>query len=306
MGFQKAIKSKSKLRLALFAPSGGGKTFTALQIAKGIVSRIGGSIAVIDSENGAASKYADRFEFDVDELDDKTIQSYIAKMKVAAEGGYKVLVIDSMSHAWKELLEAVDKIAQARYRGNTWSAWSEGTPLQNELIETILKSPCHLIATMRSKTEWSISKNDRGKDVPTRVGLAPEQGKGIEYEFDMLIEMTTDHIANVIKDRTGKFQDQIIDKPGVELGQAIIDWLNTGVDEQILIQRKLEAMPEVQAIKETLAKYTERIEQNIKDFAEAEVKKDHTSEWFSRLNMKILNNITPLTNEVEDITEEVA
>lgn len=222
--FQKATKAKSKLRLAIFAPAGGGKTFTALSLATGI----GGPIAVIDTERGSASKYADRFEFDAAELEHPNIDSYIEYINGAKD--YNVLIIDSLSHGWQELLQEVEKIAKAKYRGNTWSAWSEGTPKQRALVDTILRFPGHVIATMRSKTEWQAEKTSDGKSKPVRVGLAPEQGKGIEYEFDMLMEMSTEHYANIIKDRTGQYQDAMIEKPGEELGKKLAQWLDDGID----------------------------------------------------------------------------
>lgn len=224
MAFKKAIKSQGKLRAAFFGPSGAGKTYSALAIATGM----GGRIALIDSERGSAAKYGDRFEFDVDNLERKTIDEYVEKIHDAASQGYDVLIIDSLSHAWQELLEEVDKIASAKYRGNTWSAWSEGTPRQRKLVDAILSYPGHIIATMRAKTEWTVSKNDKGKDTPTRVGLAPEQGKGIEFEFDVLVEISTEHLAHIIKDRTGRFQDRILEKPGKEFGAELVAWLNSG------------------------------------------------------------------------------
>jgi len=220
--FAKATKEKAKLRLAIFGPSGAGKTFTSLSIAKGL----GGKVALIDTERHSASKYADRFTFDVADLDKPTVDNYRAFIEQAKD--YDVLIIDSLTHGWKDLLAEVDKIANAKFRGNTWSAWSEGTPKQNAMVDAILSFPGHVIATMRSKTEWSIEQTDRGKTKPVRVGLAPEQGKGIEYEFDMLLEMSVDNIGHVIKDRTGKFHDEIIDKPGEELGKELKTWLNTG------------------------------------------------------------------------------
>jgi len=226
--FKKANKEQSKLRAAVFAPSGAGKTYSSLSIAKGIAGEIDGTIAVIDTERGSASKYADRFDFDVLDLESHTIESYIAAINAAGEAGYAVLVIDSLSHAWKELLEEVDKLAAAKYRGNSFSAWSEGTPKQKELVNAILQYPGHVIATMRTKTEWVTETGKNGKSAPTRVGLAPEQGKGIEYEFDLLMEINIDHLGIVTKDRTGRFQDKMIEKPGVEFGKEMIAWLNDG------------------------------------------------------------------------------
>lgn len=225
MSFHKATKARAFLRAAIYAVSGGGKTYSALAIATGL----GGRIALIDSERGSASKYADRFEFDVCELgDDRTIEAYVRAIKDAAAAGYGVLIIDSLSHAWQELLEEIDRLANSKHRGNTWAAWRDGTPKQKRLVDAILSFPGHVIATMRAKTEWESSKGDNGKIQPKKVGLAPEQGKGIEYEFDVLMSISAEHVAYIEKDRTGKFQDATIDKPGEDFGKKLAAWLNSG------------------------------------------------------------------------------
>lgn len=224
MGFKKATKSQSKLRAAIFGASGSGKTYTSLKIAKGFQSVIQSPIAVIDTERGSASKYADKFDFDVLELEKKNIINYIEAIKEAQKAQYKILVIDSLSHAWQELLEEIDHIAQTKFKGNTWPAWSQGTPKQRSLIDAILNFDGHIIASMRAKTEWETNENKK----LIRVGTSPEQGKGIEYEFDFLVEITTDHIATIIKDRSGKFQDRIIKNPDESFGSELIQWLNEG------------------------------------------------------------------------------
>ncbi|MBM4020296.1 MAG: ATP-binding protein [Planctomycetes bacterium] len=225
MQFQPATKAQAKLRAALTGPAGSGKTCSALRMATGI----GGRIAVIDTERGSASKYADRFKFDTCQLLDRTIEGYLAAIETAAKAGYDVLIVDSLSHAWQELLQEVDRLAKARFSGNTWAAWSEGTPKQRRLIDAILDWPGHVIATMRSKTEWNQQTDEKtGRLRPVRIGLAPEQGKGCEYEFDLLLELATDHIGTVIKDRTGKFQDKTIEKPDEAFGQALAEWLSEG------------------------------------------------------------------------------
>jgi hypothetical protein len=135
-----------------------------------------------------------------------------------------------LSHGWQELLEEIDRIAKTKYRGNSWSAWSDGTPKQKSLIRAITQSNMHIIATMRAKTEWETGKDEKtGKSKPVRVGLAPEQGKGIEYEFDMLMEINDSHYATIIKDRSGKFQDQEIYCPDEKFGKELAEWLTQGV-----------------------------------------------------------------------------
>ena len=111
------------------------------------------------------------------------------------------------------------------------------TPLQNKMVHTLLGFPGHIIATMQTKTEWTINLDNNGNSNPTRVGLAPDLGKGIEYEFDMLIEISPEHTIHVNKDRTGKFQDRIIETPGEEFGMEILTWLNEG-EPQVLVKTK--------------------------------------------------------------------
>lgn len=236
MQFIKATKEQAKLRLAIFGPSGSGKTYTSLRLATGL----GGKIAFIDTERGSASMYADRFTFDVLELPKTDIATYVAG--ITAASAYDVLIIDSLSHAWFALLDEVEKLARAKYRGNTWSAWSEGTPKQRAMVDALLGFDGHIIATMRVKTEWMVEKTSSGKNRPINVGLAPQQGKGIEYEFDLLIQLTQEHLATVMKDRTGKFQDQIIDKPGEDFGKSLADWLKEGAAPKR--KRKADAEPE--------------------------------------------------------------
>jgi hypothetical protein len=201
---------------------------TALRMAEGIAGKMKVPLAVIDTEARSASKYADRFAFEVDNLKEKTIDHYLASMEEAAKEGYKVLVIDSLSHAWRELIEEVDRIALRSNSRNTFSPWAQLGPKQKRLIEAVLNYPGHIIATMRSKTEWVIGERKDGKTAIEKVGLAPEQGKGIEFEFDLLVEMDQNHNATVTKDRTGKYQDAFIEKPGEEFGVALYNWLASG------------------------------------------------------------------------------
>lgn len=224
--FKKATKEAAKLRLALFGVSGSGKTYTALRIATGL----GGKIAVIDTERNSACKYSDRFDFDVCNATKPSIENL--KMFIEEAKSYDILIIDSMTHAWLELLQEVEKIAKTKFGGNTWSAWSEGTPKQMSLINALLDFPGHIIATMRTETNWTTTTNDKGKVVPVRVGEAPKQGKGIEYEFDMLMQISSEHDALVIKDRTGKFQDEVIPMPDENFGKSLGEWLKEGKKEE--------------------------------------------------------------------------
>lgn len=222
--FKKATKKQAKLRLALFGVSGGGKSYSSLRIAKGL----GGKVAAIDTEHGSLSKYSDRFDFDVCDLEKPTINNILMCMEEAK--GYDVLIIDSLTHAWNELLQENERTAKAKYAGNNWSAWADSNQKQNALINAILDFPGHIICTMRAETNWTTTTNDKGKVVPIRVGEAPKQGKQIEFEFDMLMQISQEHQAVVLKDRTGKFQDEcfLIDE---SFGEQLNAWLSEGTIE---------------------------------------------------------------------------
>lgn len=221
--FKKATKKSTWLRTAIYGPSGAGKTYSALRIAKGIGLRT----ALIDTERRSASKYSDKFEFDVCELEDRTIDGYCKAIAAAGKAGYGILIIDSLTHGWQELLAEIDALATTKYKGNTWSAWSQGTPKQRALVDAILGFRGHVIATMRAKTEWK-TVDVAGKSKPQRVGLAPEQGKGIEYEFDQLIEVSPEHSAEVVKDRSGLYQDKVVSIIDEAFGATLAGWLGEG------------------------------------------------------------------------------
>lgn len=238
MAFAKAVRKRAKLRLALTGPSGSGKTYGALQIARGL----GGRIACIDTEHGSASLYSDLCDFDVMELAAPyTPERYIAAIKEAEEAGYDVLIIDSTTHEWSGsggILELVDQVASAKYRGNSWSAWNELTPRHRAFIDAMLQSRMHIIATGRSKTETA-QVEENGRKKVAKLGMKTEQRDGFEYEFTVVLDIVHDgHYAVASKDRTGLFGGDA--KPiSEQTGADLLNWLETG-----------EAGPNVEAILE--------------------------------------------------------
>lgn len=226
-GFKKAVKSQLKGRIALIGISGSGKTYSALRIACGL----GGQIAVIDTERGSASKYADEFDFDVLEPASFHPERFIEAIKDAAAGGYGVLIIDSLSHAWMGkdgALELVDNAAARSQSKNTFTAWRDVTPLHNRLVDAILQYPGHVIVTMRAKSEYVMETNDRGKTAPRKVGLAPIQRDGLEYEFDLVADMDNDNNMIVTKTRCKAFFRAVIKTPTEDVGRDFLVWLDSG------------------------------------------------------------------------------
>lgn len=224
--FQKATRTKKKLRMAISGPSGSGKTYSALAIATGLAA--GGRIAVIDTERGSASLYSDRFDFDVVELDNFNPENYIKAIKEAEEAGFAVLVIDSISHAWIGTGGVLDQVNKRG--GNTFTdGWGKiGTPLQNRLMDAILTAPMHIIATMRVKSEYVIEPDERGKSVPRRVGTKEVQREGSEYEYDILGVIDLQQTMVIEKSRMVELSGAIITKPDGKFGERLLKWLNEG------------------------------------------------------------------------------
>jgi len=233
--FKPATRKKLKARIALCGPAGSGKTFTALRLA----SALGGRIAILDTEHASASYYLGSknpdggvFAFDVDELNNHNPQNYIDAIRDAGREGYDVLIIDSLSHAWSGrggALEMVDNAAR-KNRGNSYVGWRDVTPLHNAMIDAILSAPCHVICTMRSKMAYILEENHKGKKVPVKVGMAPVQRDGMEYEFTVVADIDTDHRMRVSKSRCSSLADYDARHAGGEFAGELLTWLDNGED----------------------------------------------------------------------------
>lgn len=225
--FTKATTHQSRLRLALIGPAGSGKTYSALNVAQ----HLGQRIAVIDTERGSASKYASLFGFDVLELTSFAPQTYVQAIQAADAAGYDVLVIDSLSHAWMGkdgALEMVDRAGKRSPSGNSFAAWRDVTPHHNAMVDAILACRAHVVVTLRAKTEYVQDKDSNGKTVIRKIGLAPVQRDGLEYEFDVVGDLDQDHNLVVTKSRCPALADAVMARPGKELAEQLRAWLGQG------------------------------------------------------------------------------
>lgn len=229
MQFQKATRQAVKLKLAISGPSGSGKTLGALALAKTLAGD--GTIALIDTENGSASLYADKYGFDALNLTPPfTSARYLEAMEAATEAGYAVLVIDSLSHQWNgdggilARKEDMDK----RPGSNSYTNWATFTKEHTAFITKVLQLPIHVIATLRSKQDYVLETNDKGKQQPKKVGMAPVQREGLEYEFSTVFDVQMDHRAVASKDRTGLFGDELVDLINPATGKRLLAWLASG------------------------------------------------------------------------------
>lgn len=236
--FKKAERKKIKLRMALDGPAGSGKTYSGLMFA----FALGKKVAVVDTEAGSATKYegfcpagGEPWKFDVCELQSFSPSTYEQVILEAGRLGYDVLLIDSLSHAWQGTDGALEQVDKKKGKdGNSFTAWKDVTPQQSRMIDAILRSPCHVIATMRTKTEYVLEEatNASGKKVmvPKKVGLAPIQRQGVEYEFDVVCDIDQAHTLVVSKSRCPAIADKIAHKPGPAFMAPLKYWLEEGMD----------------------------------------------------------------------------
>jgi len=231
--FRKAVKYDAKLRFAVCGPSGSGKTYTLLRLG----TELGGPVALIDTERGSASKYADLFTFDVLELESYDPALLIEIIEDVASKQYRVLCIDSLSHFWNGKdgeLDKVDRAARRMQTPNSFAAWKQVTPLHNALIDKIVSAPLHILASMRAKTEWILDRDERtGRTVPRKVGLAPVMRDGIEYEFDVCGDMDQENTLVITKSRCPELAGGVFAKPGREVADVLKEWLGGAPPEQV-------------------------------------------------------------------------
>jgi hypothetical protein len=223
--FTKAERKQKKARIAIYGASGSGKTYTALSIATGL----GKPIAFIDTERGSASLYSDKFNFDVLELEQFHPDKFIEAIHAAEQANYGVIIIDSITHAWQEILNLVD----ARGGNSFTDGWGKiGTPLYKKLIDAILACKAHVIVCMRSKTEYAIEEtvNASGKTVkaPKKIGTAPVMRPDTEYEFDLVCFMDEANNMTISKTRMGDTVPQRVNRPTAATGKLIAQWLMSG------------------------------------------------------------------------------
>lgn len=226
MKVQLAKRRQAKIKMALQGSSGSGKTTGALLIAYGLCGDWS-KIAVIDTENYSASLYAHLGQFSVVNISAPfSPEKYIEAIRLCEQAGFKVIVIDSISHEW----EGVGGILEthAGMQGNSFTNWGKLTPRHNAFVQAILQSQVHIIGTIRSKQDYVINEKN-GKHVPEKIGLKGVTREGMDYEFTIVLEVDIKHNAFASKDRTGLFMDQPDFKISPAVGERILAWCNEGI-----------------------------------------------------------------------------
>lgn len=253
MELRKAERKQAKIKMGLQGPSGSGKTMSALLIAFGMTGDWS-KVVVIDTENHSADLYAHLGDFLVLPLSQPfTPEKYSQAIEVCENAGMEVIIIDSISHEWEGKGGILD--IHGSMVGNSFTNWAKVTPRHNNFVQKILQSPCHIIATIRSKQDYVLSEKN-GKMVPEKVGLKGVTREGLDYEFTLVFDVDIKHQAEASKDRTGMFMD----KPGFTVtpktGERIKRWCLSGKSVESVIEM-IEKADSVEQLREIMRHYPE-------------------------------------------------
>lgn len=229
MTLRKATRQKAKIRLGLSAVSGGGKTMSAILIAKGLAKGDLSKVAIIDTENGSADLYSHLGEYNVLPLEAPySPENYVKAIKTCEDAGMEVIIVDSITHEWDGkggILEIHNAMT-----GNSFANWASLTPRHQKFIDAILQSKAHVITTVRRKQEYEMTKDSNGKTVIEKGGLKEITRDGFEYELTANLQLDMKHNASALKDRTGLFMGQPDFVPTEETGKLILEWCENGVE----------------------------------------------------------------------------
>lgn len=235
MAFQvkKAKREKIYTKVALMAPSGGGKTYGSLRLATGMAEEIkketgkDPKILMANTEAKRGYYYANEFDYDIVDIEPPhNPEKYVELIDFAVKEGYDILIIDSSSHEWEGKGGCLELHQQA---GGTYQSWAKVTPRHNKFIQAIADSPIHIIATMRGKDQYEMSKDEKGRTSVQKLGVGAKQRDGFEYEFTVtfLIDQKT-NTAEVQKDNTHIFDSEGPTILSENHGRKLMQWANSG------------------------------------------------------------------------------
>lgn len=253
MELLQAMRKEAVIKMGLLAPSGGGKTYSALLLAFGL-AQDWGKIAVIDTENNSSHLYSHLGNYNVLGLSEPfSPERYIQAIEACEQAGMKVIIIDSISAEWEGSSGIIE--THGNMAGNSFTNWNKITPRHNAFVQKMLQSPCHLIATIRSKQDYVLTDKN-GRLVPEKVGLKGITRDGMDYEFTVVFDLDIKHQATASKDRTGLFMDKpqfVITKA---TGELIRNWCLSGFNLSD-IEDEIDQCTTIEGLRHILMKYQE-------------------------------------------------
>lgn len=224
-----AKRGGSKAILGIAGVSGSGKTYTALLLARGMVSK-SSEVGFLDTENKRGSMYADILDgpFMIGDLYPPfSPKRYSEAIKEFQEAGVKVLVIDSVSHEW-EGEGGCDDIANMKI--GKMANWIGAKREHKSFMNTILQCNMNVICCIRAREKTDFKDPSK----PVSLGIQPVCEKNFMFEMTASLLMENEgktqrflKIPQFLKEAFGNGNGYL----GQDTGKKIIDWINTGEKE---------------------------------------------------------------------------
>lgn len=270
ISFNKATREQSKASIVIEGLSGKGKSGLALLLGYHLADKKWEDVFAIDTENNSLQLFTDtpsssgcNFEnFKIGDFSEElgySPSNYRSFKEEALKQGAKVVIQDSLTHAWNckgGVLDLVTNLQQtnSRYARNNNAAWGDNSIVEEKhnLQSLFRDSRCHIISTVRVKEKIEYTKDENGKTVLKSLGEQQIMQADMKYEPDLVIHMlepgnvetvkgtkvVTYPKGLIIKSRyTILKKDEIVDfTPAV--CEKLRRYLNEGIDPETLMEEQ--------------------------------------------------------------------
>jgi hypothetical protein len=197
MEIQKIQNDKPRAKVALQGASGSGKSYTALLLAYGLCGAYE-KVAVIETDYKSANHYSYFGAFNTLTINAPyKPEKFTDAIDLCERSGMEVVIIDTLSAEWTDIGGMQERMVE---EGTECMHWHQS------LLQSIQKSPCHIIAIIRSKECFHLSIRGNRQEVQ-KVGLDPIQQEGIHYHFHTVLSLDMNHKVKALKDRTSFFEE---------------------------------------------------------------------------------------------------
>lgn len=243
--FQKASSTSAYLKMGVLGFAGSGKTHTATLTAIGLVHYMrehkldvgNRPIFFLDTETGSDWVKPMIEGAGIDLFTAKTRAfSDLLKAVEEAKGGASVMLIDSISHFWKELCDSYAKVKK-RSRGLEFQDWNYLKGEWAKFTDAFINHPLHIVLCGRAGYEYDFFENDNGKKELEKTGIKMKAESEMGYEPSLLVlmergtDMATNKVhrtAYILKDRSNLIDGHAFHNPNFVSFLPHIEFLNLG------------------------------------------------------------------------------
>ena len=232
---KKATNQSAFAKVGVFGFPGSGKTHTAMLIAQGLAKKTGAkNIGFFDTEKGS-DWWVNRMDkgLELYSIKSSSFNDLLQVIHEAPNDGIPILVIDSITHVWRSLVDAY----QAKFNKQDMSMldWTKVKKQWAKYTMAFINSPVHIIVCGRAGHTYDFEKNSYGKIEPKKTGTKMKAEVEFEFEPDLVIEMTAEqaesgliNMAHVKKDRSDNMNGKNFNMPTFKNFEPHFNGLNIG------------------------------------------------------------------------------